>query len=68
MQHVVYTYGIFPFELATSPGLECQKCGYRHGSTDFNIDNTFFFFFFFLILGPRLRHMEVPRLGVESEP
>ena len=28
----------------------------------------FFFFFFFLIfLGPHLRHMEVPRVGVESE-
>ena len=27
----------------------------------------FFFFFFFWILGPHLRHMEVPRLGVELE-
>ena len=26
-----------------------------------------FFFFFFVSLGPRLRHMEVPRLGVKSE-
>ena len=25
------------------------------------------FFFFFWFLGPHLRHMEVPRLGVESE-
>ena len=25
------------------------------------------FFFFFGILGPQLQHMEVPRLGVESE-
>ena len=26
-----------------------------------------FFFFFLLFLGPHSRHMEVPRLGVESE-
>ena len=26
-----------------------------------------FFFFFLLFLGPHLRHMEVPKLGVESE-
>ena len=28
---------------------------------------SFSFFFFFLFLGPHLRHVEVPRLGVESE-
>ena len=27
----------------------------------------FFFFFFFFFKGPCLLHMEVPRLGVESE-
>ena len=27
----------------------------------------FFFFFFFVFIGPHLRHMEVPRLGVQSE-
>ena len=27
----------------------------------------FFFFFVFFFLGPLPRHMEVPRLGVESE-
>ena len=27
----------------------------------------YFSFFFFFFLGPPLRHMEVPRLGVESE-
>ena len=27
----------------------------------------FFFFFFFFLLWPHLQHMEVPRLGVESE-
>ena len=27
----------------------------------------FFFFFFSVLLGPHLGHMEVPRLGVESE-
>ena len=26
-----------------------------------------FFFFFLVFLGPHLRHMEIPRLGVESE-
>ena len=29
--------------------------------------NFFFFFFFLVFLGLHLRHMEVPRLGVESE-
>ena len=29
--------------------------------------NTEKAFFFFLFLGPLLQHMEVPRLGVESE-
>ena len=28
---------------------------------------SFFFFFFFFYLGLHLQHMEVPRLGVESE-
>ena len=28
---------------------------------------VFFFFFFLLFLGPLPQHMEVPRLGVESE-
>ena len=27
----------------------------------------FFFFFFLVFLGPHPQHMEVPRLGVESE-
>ena len=27
----------------------------------------FFFFFFFVFLGPHLRHMKVPRLGVQTE-
>ena len=26
-----------------------------------------FFFFFFFILGPHLQHIEVPRIGVDSE-
>ena len=30
-------------------------------------DFFFFFFFFFVFLGPCLRHMEVPRLGVKLE-
>ena len=33
----------------------------------FLIKKNFFFCFFFFFLGPHLRHMEVPRLGVESE-
>ena len=28
---------------------------------------VFFFFFFLVFLGPRLRHMALPRLGAESE-
>ena len=31
------------------------------------ISLSLFFFFFFVSLGPHLLHMEVPRLGVESE-
>ena len=30
-------------------------------------ERTFFFFVFLPFLGPLLRHMEVPRLGVELE-
>ena len=39
-------------------------------SVQFNLPlgGLFFFFFFFLVyLGPHLQHMEVPKLGVESE-
>ena len=32
----------------------------------FNLPNDFFFFFLFF-LGPHLHHMDVPRLGVDSE-
>ena len=28
---------------------------------------AFYFFLFFFFLGPQVRHMEVPRLGAESE-
>ena len=35
-------------------------------SWDFGM-TQFFFFFFLVFLGPHPRHMEVPRLGVESE-
>ena len=41
-------------------------------SGSYMIPYSFFFFFFFLVffpfLGLLLRHMEVPRLGVELEP
>ena len=39
-------------------GVELIIC---YGYSEFN------FFFFFVFLGMHLRHMEVPRLGVESE-
>ena len=32
-----------------------------------SVTDESFFFFFFRFLGPHLRHMEVPRLGVKSE-
>ena len=32
------------------------------------VDVVFFFFVFLPFLGPLPQHMEVPRLGVESEP
>ena len=31
------------------------------------VEFSSFFFFFFVFVGPHLRHMEVPRSGVESE-
>ena len=34
---------------------------------DTDIRYIFFFFGLFVFLGPHLWHMEVPRLGVESE-
>ena len=37
----------------------------RHSESDFFF--LFFFFFFFVFLGPHPRHMEVPRLEVQSE-
>ena len=33
----------------------------------YHIGTHFLFLFFFCFLGPHLQHMEVPRLGVESE-
>ena len=32
-----------------------------------NSRNFFLFFFFFCFVGPHWRHMQVPRLGIESE-
>ena len=32
-----------------------------------SLHRLFFFFFFFVFLEPHLQHVEVPRLGVESE-
>ena len=35
---------------------------------NYSLEKWFFFFvFFFVFLGPHLRHMEVPRLGIELE-
>ena len=36
-------------------------------SPTMTLPSRIFFFFVFAFLGPHLRHMEVPRLGVESE-
>ena len=48
----------------------CLENGSKRGG--FASCNFFFVFFLFVVvvmvvLGPHLRHMEVPRLGVESE-
>ena len=54
--------------------LHCYKrCCSEHGlqislqDSDFFSFFSFFFLFSFLLLGPHLQHMEVSRLGVESE-
>ena len=39
---------------------------FTSGKADDDIEN--FRDFFFVFLGPNSRHMEVPRLGVESQP
>uniref|UniRef100_A0A8D1MBY8 Cystathionine beta-synthase n=1 Tax=Sus scrofa TaxID=9823 RepID=A0A8D1MBY8_PIG len=55
------------------PGVAvCEHCPGPHGSHFSDLGWFFFFFFFFflvffVILGPHPRHMEVPRLGVQSE-
>ena len=45
------------------------SCGHQAEPVTFAFLNFSFFlsFFFFVFLGPHLQHMEVPRLGVESE-
>ena len=43
-----------------------QNIQYQWGSVSMN-PNSFRYFFFFFFLGPPLKHMEVPRVGVESE-
>ena len=37
------------------------------GGCNFTLLFLFFYFLFFCFLGPHLQHMEIPRLGVESE-
>ena len=47
-----------------------ELSGLMYGKLENSVRHTvnFFFFFIFLpFLGPHVRHMEVPRLGVESE-
>ena len=39
----------------------------QNGQVAFGLSELYFFFFFFFFFGPHLRHMEVPRLGGESE-
>ena len=39
-----------------------------HSKAIYSSKLFFFFFFFSVFLGPHLWHMEVPRLGVKSEP
>ena len=41
--------------------------GARSSSSWGNVDFFFFFFCLFVFLGPHPRHMEAPRLGVQSE-
>ena len=43
--------------------------GWMDGWMEDQMDKVFFlfFFFFFIFLGLHSRHMEVPRLGVQSE-
>ena len=43
-------------------GIVCKE-----GSGEGAFESEFFYLFIFLFLGPHPWHMEVPRLGVESE-
>ena len=40
----------------------------KHSALVIFSTTSLFFFFFFVLLGPHPQHMEVSRLGVESEP
>ena len=53
----------------SSPSIRCPYCCplWSRRKAFLCVFFFFFFFFFFWLLGPHLQHMEVPRLGVESE-
>ena len=53
------------FGQSISGQIDADNNGYVGG---YKIYHVFFLFFFFFFLGLYLWHMEVPRLGVESEP
>ena len=44
-----------------------RDLGSNHDGEPVGKRGELFFFYFFLFLGPHLRHMEVPRLGLELE-
>ena len=60
------TRGAFP-----TGGQVASQGGQELAGWEVERDTHFFFFFFnffLVLLGPHLQHMEVPRLGVNSEP
>ena len=54
--------------LDTEQGSVSLWLGHRPESQQSGVPAKSFFFFFPVFIGLHLRHMEVPRLGVESEP
>ena len=57
----VHVYLPITCRVSTSAAIE------ELGTQASTVRGTSIFFFFFFFLGPYLWHMEVPRLGVESE-
>ena len=65
LRHVVLRLGITPVPQQWQRWIHNLLC--HQGTSVYSILFVFFFFFLVIFLGLHLRHMEVPRLGAESE-